>query len=1150
MLENTRSIGIAVGGNVYNDTIENNRINQTGRDGILFIGGDYSMLLNNTISDEQGIHENCMSIYSPSVPIVSTNNILVAHNLLTGCGSGLTIEYSNNVTVYDNLIDSANVFVDTVNDWGGSTGNIVFINNDFLRNPINNAVGLYSTVNVIYTFFNNIISGGGDGNTNTITNVTANRNNNIYTGLTWLQTAGYGWNLTSNEILQANLNTIFVNPSASNFNLKLGSPAIGTGINPMSYLPVSLFPNYNFSVDLSGVARPTNGAWDIGAYQYSASTTTTTTSITTTSISTSTITTTIPAGSGRLFTVKRDGTGNYLTIGACANNAIQAGDTCAVYPGTYNELVTVTHPGTIDNPITFEAVGAVKMAGFTMTGVNSVNIFGFEMTDYGMPNIISSYSYAVYLNHANDINVSYNYIHHTYRPCIEEYPFNNMSSDNGTFMDNLLSYCNYITDYQNKGSYASSGVGVYIFGNNNLVQQNNIMHVPDFTYIIGSFDVIRNNTFHDAKYTDWGAQNNTWANGVHIDGTQTFQCDPSYFVVPNHWDLIEDNYMYNVNVTDGHGLLLQAGNLTYGTLNGCLSSDIIFRLNTYVNIGSYFILDDERYPGLRAYENTAGQIGAEGTNAIIEWTTTAFYDNSPGGQLINNLFYNTAKNSGTFYDVDASSSNGFYAGNNLVWSPTCGISCLWSSPSTNTMLTHNTLLNVNPLIVSATYPYNYSLTVNSPALNAGSPLTWVYSTDSATSNKLVVDNAGFFQSGWAGIQPDWIAVGNNLNVGQIKQVNYATNAIILAANIPITAGAPVWLYKNSLGSVVLNNPEPNIGAYQLDGVTTTTSSTSTTTISPSGSTGPGGGGGGGNFGGGGGSHKPIITPAPYGYTISNIAQKDVFNVTINGFQVNVTDNYIGPALTGITVNGKAYTLLDGTPETIGSPNPYFNYNVELVNVSYIPVLHSITLYINATPSGLFDNLTINATASISNYSIGVQQEQLSGILSMKNVTANTPAAPSPYRKISAFNLSMPYNGVKIAVDLQYPCSLNSSSLYPFILQNDTWEKINNFTLNASACALEFKVVSDPVLAVMQYFPNTTTSTVETTSIPPSTSYTTTMSGTQIQAQKNNDENGIILLIIAMAAAAVIYLLLRRRGGSPKAAVYTTDKNLPAIIYDN
>src|SRR5688572_7789477 len=64
------------------------------------------------------------------------------------------------------------------------------------------------------------------------------------------------------------------------------------------------------------------------------------------------------------YTVKRDGSGNFTTIQACVNTA-QPGDTCEVYPGTYNEYPESMRAGTASQPITIRAKYFATLASTT-----------------------------------------------------------------------------------------------------------------------------------------------------------------------------------------------------------------------------------------------------------------------------------------------------------------------------------------------------------------------------------------------------------------------------------------------------------------------------------------------------------------------------------------------------------------------------------------------------------------------------------------------------------------------------------------------------------------------------------------------------------------------------------------------------------------
>jgi protein-disulfide isomerase/uncharacterized membrane protein len=83
---------------------------------------------------------------------------------------------------------------------------------------------------------------------------------------------------------------------------------------------------------------------------------------------------------GLILTVKKDGTGNFTTIQACAN-AVQSGGTCLVYPGNYPE-----HIATARGSVTFKASGLVTIEGFRIQHPYIV-IDGFDITGYTGPNL-------------------------------------------------------------------------------------------------------------------------------------------------------------------------------------------------------------------------------------------------------------------------------------------------------------------------------------------------------------------------------------------------------------------------------------------------------------------------------------------------------------------------------------------------------------------------------------------------------------------------------------------------------------------------------------------------------------------------------------------------------------------------------------------
>lgn len=134
----------------------------------------------------------------------------------------------------------------------------------------------------------------------------------------------------------------------------------------------------------------------------------------------------------------------------------------------------------------------------------------------------------------------------------------------------------------------------------------------------------------------------------------------------------------------------------------------------------------------------------------------------------------------------------------------------------------------------------------------------------------------------------------------------------------------------------------------IPGINCVTSTVSTTTISGGGG-GGGGTGGGGGAGGGGGGYAPSVECRQNGglyCTATNITQYATFSVNLCKTQINVTENYITPIYAGITINNRQYALYLNNKTLLDNVGPYFY--VELVNISYLPIIQTIRLNFSAT----------------------------------------------------------------------------------------------------------------------------------------------------------------------------------------------------------
>jgi len=131
----------------------------------------------------------------------------------------------------------------------------------------------------------------------------------------------------------------------------------------------------------------------------------------------------------------------------------------------------------------------------------------------------------------------------------------------------------------------------------------------------------------------------------------------------------------------------------------------------------------------------------------------------------------------------------------------------WTSPDGRDITTVNT----EP---------DFTLESDSPVINNGTYLTQANGLGSS-STTLIVDDASYFQPGWgngagggAVVEADWIAIGTVNNFVQIDSINYTSNTITLKSNMDWSAGAPIWLYKDSTGKRVLYGDAPDVGAHE------------------------------------------------------------------------------------------------------------------------------------------------------------------------------------------------------------------------------------------------------------------------------------------------------------------------------------------------
>jgi hypothetical protein len=460
---------------------------------------------------------------------------------------------------------------------------------------------------------------------------------------------------------------------------------------------------------------------------------------------------------------------DYSTIQACADVALP-GDICEIYAGIYNETVTAARSGSAGSPIAFKAHpgDTAIVYGFVITNRTYITISGLEITNPLGNGVFAQTG-------AHHAIIENNTIHSPGGHCIR---FGLGTSNDVTIRKNTMYGCGGV------GISFISGNAAVSPGDRLLIENNEISSMvdQDMVYIGGNYVVIRNNYFHDYATTT----------GVHLDGIQ-------HSGMPFSYVLIEGNV--NRNCTDPMG---NCHAFITRNQTAAPADTIIYRYNYAQNLdGPYYVMiggsgDDVR--NVRVYNNTSA--GGVGTEKLWSASATGVgFTNAPNGVAKNNIVYN--RTGSVFYSPwhGAAQSDG-----NLAY--TSGYSGEWQNPY-SVESTYANLRNLNPLFEN--YPTDASLGAGSPARAAGVALTAVATADTGSGATLLVQDARYFQPGWAGVNADWIRIGATTKA-RISSIDYTTNKITLASEIVRSPGDPVYLYRDSSGTVVLTESAPDVGA--------------------------------------------------------------------------------------------------------------------------------------------------------------------------------------------------------------------------------------------------------------------------------------------------------------------------------------------------
>lgn len=321
-----------------------------------------------------------------------------------------------------------------------------------------------------------------------------------------------------------------------------------------------------------------------------------------------------------VYAVKKDGTGNFTSIQACAN-AVKAGDTCLVYAGTYSEHVRTAAGGTSETSrVIFKAAGTATMQGFEVHHPY-ITIDGFDMTGYaiawdGLITIYPGGDYCTVVNNtlrdgSDNVMGIYFYI------------ASGQAANYGIVRGNRLSNLRYM--------FITTAGTNHLFESNTLEYQNNM----DFVRLFGSNHVFRRNVFRYAG--------NTTLTGNHPDFSQTFgQTD-----TPTENNLFEENWIGDLD--SQFGQYNSGGIMTGQELFGNYRN-VTFRRNIIVNVtmnGNF------AFPGVHFDHNTFYRLSY--TMSGLTFSGSLTRGDVSGALLKNNVFLEGGSN------PTAVSEDGYYS---------------------------------------------------------------------------------------------------------------------------------------------------------------------------------------------------------------------------------------------------------------------------------------------------------------------------------------------------------------------------------------------------------------------------------------------------------------------------------------------------------
>jgi len=241
VVENPGAYGIIVS-NFDNSVMSNNYIHRAGASAVVMYYANGSDLIGNTLYDNRGMHANGLTVYT------GCSNMLIEGNQVYLGGSCLALQSTTDVIIRNNVFDAGGS-TNCISLWNVSSIDDIVITHNTLVNS-NHGVSWQAA---IYGQ-----SPGSDPDVLTITN-------NILDGLAGdlpgtiqynLYTSTNGHALGPGEILQSDMNALFVDAAGRDYHLLPTAAAVDKG---------SL--TWGAEYDFDGRRRPTKNGYDMGAFE-------------------------------------------------------------------------------------------------------------------------------------------------------------------------------------------------------------------------------------------------------------------------------------------------------------------------------------------------------------------------------------------------------------------------------------------------------------------------------------------------------------------------------------------------------------------------------------------------------------------------------------------------------------------------------------------------------------------------------------------------------------------------------------------------------------------------------------------------------------------------------------------------------------------